>query len=114
MKPYMHKRISILAQEHPFERQALTLCLAALMCLSCVYVYLVTTSVLHIMGQREAEKKSISMESSIASLEQNYFALSQSITPGTANTLGLAPITDTQYVYRQSTVGQIDTSSARM
>jgi len=105
MKPYMHKKVSLLAVEHPLERRAIQTAVVLLVCFSCAYLYLVTASILDIMGQREADRKVTSTESSIALLEQRYFNLSQSIDPAQGRSLGLAPIESTSYVYRERTVG---------
>ncbi len=92
--------------EHSLERAALRGICALLIVLACAYLYFVTASVLHVMARREALAKVDAIQGSIGALEQNYFALSQSITPQEGALLGLAPVSDTSYVYRQSnTIG---------
>ncbi len=110
----MHKKVSLLAIEHPLERRALQITTIAIIALACAYLYLVTTSVLHVIAQREAMRHSTAIESSIATLEQRYFSLSQAITPDEANTLGLAPIDSTAYVYRTGNVGDAGTAPVRI
>lgn len=93
------KRAS-LAIEHPYEarlRQALFLVLAV-----CIfaYLYFVAASVLNIMARREADAASLALQSSIASMEGDYFALRDSVNPSMEGVIGLAPIAKTDYVYR--------------
>lgn len=68
-----------------------------------------TASILDIMSQREADRSATNVQSSIALLEQKYFALSQSIDESQGAALGLAPIDNTSYVYREHTVGDAGT-----
>jgi hypothetical protein len=96
----MYRKLSILSYEHPAESAVLrTLCFAlALVC--CLYLYLVASSVLNVIASKDAVAHSAAMQSSIGQLEQQYFALSQSMTPQAAATLGLTPVTETNYVYQ--------------
>jgi len=50
------------------------------------------------------------MTSSIATLQQRYFDLSQDMTKQTAVNLGLSPVAATAYVYRPGTVGLAHTA----
>ncbi|MFA7310178.1 MAG: hypothetical protein WC050_04720 [Candidatus Paceibacterota bacterium] len=96
----MNKKISILASEHPLEQQAMRALFALLVLLLCGYLYFVGASVLNIMARKEASAKTTNLQSAIAGMEQQYFALSQSVDASSAHALGLAPVTGTQYVYR--------------
>jgi hypothetical protein len=96
----MNKKISILAIEFPYERAAARVLFALLVLLLCGYVYFVGASVLHIIARKEASAKTTQLQSAIASMEQQYFALSHSVDKSTAGELGLAPVSGTQYVYR--------------
>lgn len=96
----MHKRISILAIEHPFERMARQGLFALLGILIIAYLYFVGASVLNIMARKEATASAVRIQSAIALMEQEYFALSQDVNPSAARELGLAPVSRTNYVYR--------------
>lgn len=63
------------------------------------YLYFVSASILNIMAQREAEASLAQVQSTIASLEQEYFALDEHVDQSIASSLGLAPIEGAQYVY---------------
>jgi hypothetical protein len=96
----MHKKISILASEHPFERTAVQVLFGVLVLLLCAYLYFVGASVFNIIARKEATAQTAGLQSAIAEMEQKYFALSQSVDNGSAATLGLAPVSGTTYVYR--------------
>lgn len=89
-----------LAVEHPLERRVLSILSIILVLLVASYLYFVTASILHVMARAEADAQSQQIESDIGSLEEQYFALSQSVSPQEAQTLGLAPVEGTSYVYR--------------
>lgn len=91
--------------EHSLERAVLRTLIAALVVCACLYLYLVTASVLHVMARREALAQIDSVQSTISSLEQRYFALSQGLTPKEGASLGLAPVDSTSYVYRADSLG---------
>jgi hypothetical protein len=91
--------------EQSFERVALKVMFAILVVLGCMYLYFVTSSILHVMGRREALAKVNDIQGSIGSLEQQYFALSQAISPSEGASLGLTPVADVSYVYRPGTIG---------
>jgi hypothetical protein len=85
--------------EHPFERVAFRTLCVVLVALMCGYLYFVSASVLNIIARREADAKTAQLQGSIAQMEQQYFALSQTVDPQEASALGLAPLSNTQYVY---------------
>ena len=60
---------------------------------------------MNVIARKEALAQSSQIRGVLGSLEQKYFALSDGITPQIAPGLGLAPIENTQYVYKPSTVG---------
>lgn len=95
----MHKKISILSLEHPREALVLRGMCLLLAILSCLYLYFVAASVLNIIARKESDSRAAVLQSSIGALEQQYFALSQQITPDEAKMLGLTPVTEAQYVY---------------
>ena len=95
----MNKKLSILSIEYPWEATALRVLLFALALLGCLYLYFVAVSVLNIVAHKEADVKTNSLQSSIGDLEGQYLALSQQLTPGSEAQFGLAPISNTSYVY---------------
>ena len=96
---------AVVALEHPNERLLFQALCFALALLACGYLYFVTTSVMNVIARKEALAQSSQIRGSLGSLEQQYFALSESITPEVASALGLAPIKDTEYVYKPGSVG---------
>ncbi len=96
----MNKHLVILSLEYTFERIAFRVLFAVLGIILCGYLYFVGASVLNIIARKEATRSSVAIQSSIAGLEKQFFALSESVTPETGSSLGLAPVNDTDYVYR--------------
>ena len=88
-----------LTAEHPAERIVFRALGAVLFVLLCGYFYFVSASVLNIIARKEADAKSASLQTSVAQMEQRYFALRDSVTPQEAASLGLSRVSDTQYVY---------------
>lgn len=97
----------VLAVQHPLERLAYPVLGALLAILFIAYLYFVTMSVFHVIGEKQADAQSANIQGSIASLEQQYFSLSQSLTPQAASAMGLAPVQNTQYVYRPGNAASI-------
>ena len=96
----IHKRLPILAVEHPLERRLLTFFFGLLIVVFFAYLYFVAASVMNIVARKEADARATNLQGSIGTLEQKYFELSQALTPESASTLGLAPVSQTAYVYR--------------
>ena len=94
-----------LSLEHPRERLILQTLGVILVALICGYLYFVTASVLNVMARREALASVDAIQGQIGSAEQQYFALSQDVTPQEGAALGLVPISNTQYVYRPGNIG---------
>lgn len=101
------RQTQVLAVEHPAERIAFTILIALLAALFFAYFYFVIGSVFNVIGEKQADATSSNLQGSIASLEQQYFALSQSLTPQMATALGLTPVQSTQYVYRPGNAASI-------
>lgn len=89
-----------LTQEHPMERSLLRACILALSILACLYVYLVSASVLNVIAGKEASVDASRMASDVSELERTYFLASADIKPELAPSLGLVPVAHTAYVYR--------------
>ena len=85
--------------EHPTEQRIFRILCAILGVLLFAYLYFVSASILNIMADREAEASLARVQSAIASLEHEYFALSESVDQGIAASLGLTELENTHYVY---------------
>ena len=93
--------------EHSIERLAFKVVAGTLIGLGCLYLYFVTASVLHVMERREALAKVHAIQSTIGSLEQRYFELSQGLSPKDGGKLGLSPVSQTSYVSRPGVIGAV-------
>lgn len=100
-----------LSLEHPRERFLLVLLSVSLIGFACLYLYFITASVLNVMARKEALVQVSDIQSQIGEAEQQYFALSQGVTPQEGADLGLVPISNTQYVYRPGSVGSAETGT---
>ena len=94
-----------LSVEHPAERLALRIISLALITLICGYLYFVSASVLNVIARKEALAQVAVVQGTIGGLEQEYFALSQSVSPQIGRALGLSPVGEPKYVYRPGNVG---------
>jgi hypothetical protein len=92
-----------LAVEHPYEARAFSILLIALGVFIAAYLYFVTASVLHVMARTEATNEVQAIDASIGDLEQQYLALSETVSPQEAPSLGLSPVSNISYVYRPGT-----------
>ncbi len=101
------RQSQVLAMEYPVERMAFIALLGLLTVLFFSYFYFVVGSVFHVIGEKQADARSANLQSSINSLEQQYFSLSQALTPQAAADMGLAPIKNTQYVYRPGNSAEV-------
>lgn len=71
----------------------LGLCVAA-------YLYFVGVSIMNVIGSREASIESERLQSIVSTLEEEYFALSKSISPENGVGLGLSKTSATSFVRR--------------
>ncbi|OGG71167.1 hypothetical protein A3F27_02540 [Candidatus Kaiserbacteria bacterium RIFCSPHIGHO2_12_FULL_53_13] len=101
--------IYVLNTEHPLENAAFRTLLVIFLTLVFSYIYFVGASVLNIIARKEALVEATKLSSAIANFERDYFAMSQNVTPESGTALGLAPVSNTAYVYRPGAVGQIET-----
>jgi hypothetical protein len=89
-----------LSIEHPWEPRARSILSIVLATLVAGYLYFVAASILHVMARTEALGEMQTIQSGMASLEQQYFALSQGVTPQEGAALGFSPVSKTSYVFR--------------
>ena len=96
----IHKKISSLSIEHPYERAAFRL-LAGLVAIFAVgYMYFVAASVLNVMARTAYDRQSVAIEGDIGMLEQRYLYLTSAVRQDAAQEFGLVPVNETSYVYR--------------
>ncbi len=89
-----------LTSEHPLERVLTRTLLAAVVAFAILYTYFVGATALNVIARKEARAHAQSLATAVASLEGEYFALSQGISPADGERLGLSPVQDTMYVHR--------------
>ena len=89
-----------LAREFAIERRAVSILTVSLVILIAAYLYLVASSIFNVMGRAEAERSIRVIGSNVATLEQQYLALSNSVSSASAAAQGLADVHDVSYVYR--------------
>ncbi len=107
MRKRNNTSVLLLKAELPFERSALRVAFALLLILVSAYGYLIGTSIFNAIARKEAIAENVRLETSVGILEEDYFALSEGITPGTGATLGLGTLSEKEksYVYRPGAVG---------
>lgn len=110
----MNTHLAILSIEHMYERVAFRVLFALLGIILCGYLYFVGASVLNIIARKEATRTTASLQGTIAGLEKQYFVLSESVTPQSGAALGLAPVSDTDYVYRPGSTASVPTGAVTM
>lgn len=86
--------------EHPAERLLFVGLSLVLALLVCAYLYFVTASIMNVIARKDALSQIDQLQGQMGSAEQQYFALSQQMTPSEGASLGLVPVQNTQYVYR--------------
>jgi len=89
-----------LSVEHPLEAVISRYLMGIIVFLLLGYLYFVSASVLNVIARKEALTGIAKVQSTISVTEQQYFTLSQAMTPAEGASLGLAPLTETSYVYR--------------
>ncbi len=71
------------------------------------YAYFVSVSILNVVAHKEALAASDRLQSEVGSLEQEYFELSQNVTPELGAQIGMIPISNTSFVHRPGAVGTV-------
>lgn len=87
------------SSEYRHEQTLLRALLITLGVLSAAYLYFVGASVLNVVARKEAVAESQKLQSAIAIMEQELFALADSVDTSIASTIGLEPLQETAYVY---------------
>ncbi len=92
-----------LTAEHPYENAVISALMLVLFVLACGYLYFVGASIFNVIARKEASAETTRLQSSIALMEQEYFALAEHVDESIAADLGLVAIDTTQYVYKPGT-----------
>ena len=95
-------RFPTLTIEHPLERVAMRVLVAAVMALVIAYVYLIAASTFNIIARKQAEVSSVTIQGTLAQLSSQYYELSKQVTLARATSMGLSPIAQKDYVTRSS------------
>jgi hypothetical protein len=101
----IHKKSSIFTVSYPAELLLLKFFGAIACILACTYVYLVSMTALNVIASREAATRAASLESTVGTMQQQYFSLVQEAAMIPPESLGLTPVGHTSYVYKPTTVG---------
>ena len=92
-----------LTAEHPLESAFVRALLGIVVVLACAYLYFVGASILHIVARKEAGVETTKLQSSVAVMERDFFAIAHSVDESVAGTMGLITVKDTAYVYEPGT-----------
>lgn len=96
------KSISLTA-EHPYESAILRIIVISILALVFGYLYFVGASILHVVARKEMNAEATRLQSAIAVMEREYFALSGVVDESIAPSLGLSAVQKTTYVYEPGT-----------
>lgn len=100
-----HIHTALLTYEHPYEVLVRRALFAALVVGFFVYASLVATSVLHVIARKQAVNDTAAASARIAALEQDYFALSASISLDRASEFDLTAVSNKHFVTRAPRLG---------
>ncbi len=95
----------VLHMSLPLEERAVQALGAVIACLVVGYIVFVSMSVVNVIASKEAADKISALRASVSQLENDYFALSDTVTKDSGVALGLTPVSKTNYVSRTGTVG---------
>lgn len=98
-------RFPTLTYEHPAERVLLRVLGVVLIAAVCAYVYLIASSTFNIIARKQAESMAVTAHSALAQTNAEYYQLSGQVTPARALSIGLAPLSQKEYVTRTSSLG---------
>lgn len=98
-------RLPSLTYEHPAERIVLRVLALVLVASVCAYVYLIAASTFNIIARKQAESFAITAHSALAQTNAEYYQLSGQVTPTRAIAIGLAPVSQKEYVTRTTSLG---------
>lgn len=97
------KKSLSLTSEHPYESLVLRAIILTICALLCAYLYFVGASILHVVARKEMGAEATKLQSAIALMEREYFALSNTVDDSIASSMGLIPVGETAYVYEPGT-----------
>ena len=94
------KHILIRVEAIQGEHLVIRALIAALIVCVGLYLYFVGLSIMNVIANREASVESQRLQSTVGTLEQEYFKLAQEVTPEKGASLGLTATTQSVYVRR--------------
>lgn len=100
-----HRRNSVFVGALPSEENATRILSFMLAILVFAYISFVSFSIVNVIARKEANDQATALRSVVGTLERDYFALSETVGAANGDSLGLAPVSDTQYIHRPGTVG---------
>lgn len=90
---------------HPLEGVVRRTLMGALAILVLAYIYFVASSTFNIIARKQALQEGVAIQSSLARINAEYYALSGELTPERAAIAGLVPLEDKAYVSRTVPLG---------
>jgi hypothetical protein len=89
-----------LTVEHPHEQLVFRALAGTLVALGFSYVYFVGATILNVIARKETVRETAALETNVSKLERDYLVAAKAVTPRDGARLGLAPVTQSSFVYR--------------
>ncbi|TSC85854.1 MAG: hypothetical protein G01um10148_762 [Parcubacteria group bacterium Gr01-1014_8] len=106
--PFRHRRISktsFFVTALPREESAIRILCGMLGIVVFAYITLVSISIVNVIARKEAMDSATALRAVVGQLERDYFATSHGVTLQSGDSLGLSPVSDTEFVHRPGAVG---------
>lgn len=98
-------QIFIKVEAYSGENRMLRVLIVGLAAAVFAYTYFVGVSIMNVIHHKEAIAESDRLQRAVGLLEQDYFKLSNTMTPARGAEFGLIPASDTSFVRRPGAVG---------
>lgn len=92
----------IMAYALPWERRIIGTLGILFVILGILYIYFVTSSILHVAARQELLGKVVAAKTAVASLETRYFGKTQAITETYAHSIGFVAVAKETFVERNT------------
>ena len=92
----------ILAYAFPWERRIVGTLSILFVALGILYIYFVTSSILHVAARQELLGKVVASKTTVALLETRYFGKTQAITETYARSIGFVAVAKESFVERNT------------
>jgi hypothetical protein len=99
----------ILVYALPWERRIVGTVGALFVVFGILYIYFVTSSILHVAARQELMGKVVATETAVSSLETSYFAKTQAVTEPYARSIGFVTASNVAFVQRNTALTLHDT-----